>query len=139
MALALLDIMATIPRGPVRTAKIGMLREQFPAPVRADEDVNAIIRFDLKIPLTTPADKPREVWFDHAIVQETCPTHAEDTLKYLEAKETNLPENFPAFQKTVGAKVRRYAALMEIVQRLAEERKLNQLFVSWVVFFRAHE
>ena len=58
-------------------------------------------------------------------MQETCPTHAEDTLKYLEAKETNLPENSPAFQKTVGAKVRRYAALMEIVQKLAEERKLN--------------
>ena len=35
LALALLDIMATIPRGPVRTAKIGMLREEFPAPVRA--------------------------------------------------------------------------------------------------------
>jgi len=126
LAMALLDIMATIPRGPIRTAKIGVLREQFPTPVRGGEDdVNAVIRFDLKFPLATPADKPREIWFDHAIVQETCSTHAEDTLKFLEAKETNLPENSPAFQKTFGAKLRRYSALIAIVQRLAEERKIS--------------
>jgi len=126
LAMALLDIMATIPRGHVRTAKIGQLREQFPAPVRErEDDGNAVLRFDLKFPLPTPIDKPRELWFDHAIVQETCTTHAEDTLKFLEAKATNLPEQSPAFQKTVGTKVRRYSALMEVVQRLAEERKLN--------------
>ena len=75
----------------------------------ADDDKNhSIIRFDLRFPSALPEGKPREVWFDHAIVQETCSTHAEDTLKYFEASTENLPEDLPAFQKTYGAKMRRY-------------------------------
>ena len=59
-----------------------------------------VIRFDMRLLLVTPTDKPREVWLDHAIVQDTCPTHATETLKFLEAKVTNLPEQSPAFVKT---------------------------------------
>ena len=84
----MLDIMSTTPRGHVRTAMIGELRDRFPPPVRVVEgDGNAVIRFDLKFPLGAPVDKPREIWFDHAIVQETSPTYAEDTLTFFEAKE----------------------------------------------------
>ena len=66
-----------------------------------------MIRFDMKFALLTPVDCPREVWFDHAIVQETCPTHAEKTLNYLEAKETNLPAGSPPFQKMHKSKEQR--------------------------------
>ena len=79
----------------------------------------------MKFPLPTPADRPRELWFDHAIVQETCPTHAADTLKFLQAEQTNLAMDSPAFQKTVGAKARRYKAVISVVSRLVEERRLN--------------
>ena len=69
--------------------------------------------------------QPREVWFDHAIVQETCPTHAVETLKFLKAKRTNLIESSPAFTKTYGSKTRRFAALVDVAKRLTEEHKLK--------------
>ena len=58
-----LDIIMEVPRGHVRTAKLGVLRESFPAPVvQGEEDNNSMIRFDMKFPLSTP----RDIWFDHA-------------------------------------------------------------------------
>ena len=66
LALEYLNIINEIPRGHVRTAKIGMLRELFPkAEVVADDDKNhGIIRFDLKFSSALPEGKPREVWFE---------------------------------------------------------------------------
>ena len=58
-------------------------------------------------------------------MQETCPSHAVDTLKFLEAKHTHLIDRSPAFLKTYGSKARRYAALIDVVKRLTEERKLK--------------
>src|SRR5687768_3383591 len=82
------DIMTNIPRGPDRTAKLGELSEQFPASVVGGaDDNNGTIPFDMKFPLNTPIDKPRELWFDHAIVQETCPTYASGKLKFLDEKK----------------------------------------------------
>ena len=52
-------------------------------------------------------------------------THAADTLNFLEADINHLPENSPAFTKTYGGKVRRYKALIDVVNRLAGERKLK--------------
>ena len=122
-----LDIINETPRGHIRTAKLGMLRERFPdAAIPDDDDVsNGIIRFDLKFPGPSARGKPREVWLDHAIVQETCPTHAKDTLKFLKAKHTNLIQSSPAFVKTYGSKTRRYESLVDVVKRLVEERKLK--------------
>ena len=62
---------------------------------------------------------------DHAIVQETSPTHATDNLNFLQEDNKHLPEDSPAFTKTSGGKVRRYKALIDVVNRLAEERKLK--------------
>ena len=95
------DIVAKIPRGHERTAELGKLRESFPDPtVARDEDNTGTIRFDLRFPMVTPLDPPREIWFDHMIVQETCPTYADATWRFLEEDITNLPENGPAFQKS---------------------------------------
>ena len=124
LAMKFLDIITKIPRGHIRTAELGMLREQFPAPsVAGEQDNTGIARFDLKFPMVTPLDKPRELWFDHAIVQETSSTHADLTLKFLETKG-NLPADSPAFMKTRNAKVGRYSAIVAVVKRLQEERKL---------------
>ena len=60
-----------------------------------------------------------------AIVQETCPTHAGDTLKFLEAQDGNLPQHSPEFVKTYKSKVRRYGALISVANRLADERRLK--------------
>ncbi len=126
LAMEYLDIISTIPRGAIRTAELGMLRERFPAAPNAKDEENGkgVIRFDLKFPSKFP-DKPQEVWLDHAIVQETCTTHAEDTLNYLLDNRVNTLGKSPAFQKTFGGKVRRYASLRDVVTRLMEERKLD--------------
>jgi hypothetical protein len=125
LAITYLDIISKVPRGHMRNAELDQLRERFPPPVEEKDDGNGVIRFDLKFPTSNPMDCPRELWFDHAIVHETSPTYAEDTLRFLEAKITNLPENGPAFQKIVGSKRRRYGALITVVQQLAKDRKLN--------------
>jgi len=126
LAMEFLRIIMEVPRGHVRTAMLGVLRESFPAPaVHGEEDNNGMIRFDLKFPLSTPLDCPREIWIDHAIVQETCPTHAENTLNYLEAKETNLPAESPPFRKMHNSKAQRYKALVSVAEHLVESRKLN--------------
>ena len=52
-------------------------------------------------------------------------THAGDTLKFLQDKRTNLPGSSPAFAKTYGSKKRRHSALIDVVKRLTEERKLK--------------
>ena len=65
------------------------------------------------------------MWLDHAIVQETCPTHAKDTLDHLLESHVNLVESSPAFHKTYGGKARKYTALISVVNRLKEERKIK--------------
>ena len=127
LAMEYLDIINEIPRGHQRTAQLGMLREQFPDAVNVDDDDGnkGVIRFDLKFPIVVKDGKPRELWIDHAIVQETSPTHAADTLDFLQEDVNHLPENSPAFTKTYGGKDRRYKALIEVVNRLVEERKLK--------------
>ena len=52
LAMEYLDIIHDLPRGHIRTARIGMLRERFPEAVVSDDDdsSNGIIRFDLKFP-----------------------------------------------------------------------------------------
>ena len=40
-------------------------------------------------------------------------------------RERNLAEDSPAFVKARGAKLLRYSALISVVQRLVEDRKLN--------------
>src|SRR4051794_30848013 len=72
--------------------------------------------------MITPEDRPREIIFDHAIVHESSP---DATLKYLEAKETNSPDDSPAFVKMYGSKTRCFNALIEVAERLVQERKLG--------------
>ena len=124
LAMEYLDIINEMPRGPQRTAQLGMLSEQFPDAVNEDDDDGnkGVIRFDLKFPVVVKDGKPREIWIDHAIVQETSPTHAADTLNFLEADINHLPENSPAFTKTYGGGTKH---IIDVVNRLAEERKLK--------------
>ena len=124
LAMKYLDILRDTPRGSMRAAQIGMLRDfEFPTRNITDEEINGTIRFDLRFPLQKPLDRPRELWFDHAIVQETCPTYAHDVLKFFEGKDSRTQDS-PAFIKMKGSKTRRYAALQSIVDRLREDRKL---------------
>ncbi len=81
------------------------------------------IRFDLRYPLTKPVEKPREIWIDHVLVQETSPTYAKATIEH--RQEDKMVMTGPAFHKTQGAKIRQYSTLTAVVRRLVEERKLS--------------
>jgi hypothetical protein len=49
LAMTFLDIISKFPRGHLRTAELGVLRESFPPPsVVGEEDNNGIIRFDMR-------------------------------------------------------------------------------------------
>jgi hypothetical protein len=121
-----LDIMRDVPRGSMRTGLLGALRDlDFPPPsVAGEEDNNGFLRFDMRFPSFKPIDRPREVWFDHAIVHETSQSYATDVLKFLQASEKNKPADSVAFTKMYRSKTRRYAALRAVADRLNEERKL---------------
>jgi hypothetical protein len=124
LAMRYLDIILEIPRGQVRTAELGMLREEFPPAAPSDEGNNAL-RFDLRFPLTKPEDNPREIWFDHAIVHESASSYVADVMKFLEAKSDNQPSLSPAFVKMRKKKERHYGALMAVAERLLAEHKLQ--------------
>jgi hypothetical protein len=124
LAMRYLDIILEIPRGQVRTAELGMLREEFPPAPPSDEGNNAL-RFDLRFPLTKPEDNPREIWFDHAIVHESASSYVTDVMKFLEAKSDNQPSLSPAFVKMRKKKERHYGALMAVAERLLAEHKLQ--------------
>ena len=124
LAMQLLDIMRDYPRGAERTALLGALRDlDFPPIVRPGEERADMIRYDLRLPSTEPVDCPKELWIDHAIVQETAATYAQDVLDYLH--EGKNPSGSVAFVKTKGSKLRRYVGMNSVVERLVIEKKLN--------------
>ena len=126
LAMRYLDILRDIPRGSMRTGLLGALRElDFPSPsVAGEEDNNGFLRFDMRFPSVKPIDRPKEIWFDHAIVQETSQSYAADVLKFLQASDGNKPAGSVAFTKMYRSKTRRYAALQTVAERLNQERKL---------------
>ena len=97
----------------------------FPPPsVAGEEDNNGCLRFDMRFPSVKPIDRPKEIWFDHAIVQETSQSYAADVLKFLQTSDENKPAGSVAFTKMYRSKTRRYAALQTVAERLNQERKL---------------
>lgn len=123
-AMELLDIMRDYPRGQERTARLGALRHlDFPAARPAHEESSDMIRYDLRLPSHSPPDCPKELWIDHAIVQETAATYARDVIAHLD--DGKKPGDSPALVKAQGAKLRRYTGLNSVVERLVTEKKLN--------------
>lgn len=125
LAMELLDILRDCPRGNERTGRLGALRNlDFPPlshPIH--EDRSDVIRYDLRLPSTQPLDRPKEIWLDHAIVQETAATYANDVLEHLRLGHD--PGGSPAFIKTQGKKLRTYVNMNSVVERLVIEKKLN--------------
>jgi hypothetical protein len=81
-----------------------------------EKDGLKIIRFDLCLASNVPIDAPKELWMDHAIVQETASSYQDDMVEHLEWRSdlqiSCLPENrtderekvstSPACSKTSG-------------------------------------
>jgi hypothetical protein len=83
----------------------------------------SIIRFDLCLAGTTPFDSPKELWLDHAIVQETAQSYQADVLTHL---QDNLETSrSPAFQRLEKMKERKYRPLLPIAKHLMRMRALD--------------
>jgi len=125
LAIKYLEIIFEYPRGAIQVAQLGMLREKFPDPTpMRDDDAQGVIRFDMRLPTSKPADCPIEYWFDHAIVGETSSTYTAETLTFLENKN-HKPEQGPAFKKMEGLKRRKYAVIMAVAESLSQKHKLD--------------
>ena len=88
-----------------RDDKITHIKEHFP-PARSGgvhTDSNGVIRFDLSLCGTQPADAPRMLWLDHVLVHETSDSYQAGVLKHL--LEKKKPELSPPFRN--GSKKRR--------------------------------
>ena len=81
------------------------------------------IRFDLRLAAPFPADLPRELWIDHAIVQETAASYQASVLQHLDDKK-DIALSLP-FQRMESSKQRRYAALISITKHLLKLRILD--------------
>ena len=57
----------------------------------------SIIRFDLCLAGTVPYDAPKELWMDHAIVQETAQSYQAEMITHLEGGERD--ESLPCLPK----------------------------------------
>jgi len=53
-------------------------------------DANGVIRFDLCLPGCQPADAPRVLWLDHALVHETSDSYQAGVLQHLQKKKSEL-------------------------------------------------
>ena len=87
------------------------------------EASNNTIHFDLCMAAPFPHDCPRELWLDHAIVQETSESYQEGVLSHLE--EGKEISKSPPFRRMEQSKQRRYAALIPIVKHLLKLRILD--------------
>jgi len=71
--------------GRARDEKITRIKGLFPATRSGADhaDANGVIRFDLCLPGALPADAPRELWLDHAIVHETSDSYRSAVLRHI--------------------------------------------------------
>jgi len=84
LALELVDALTMLP-SVTRTATLEDIRTRLP-PVD-EKGENAVIRFDLCLADKFPIAVPKQLWLDHAIVQETSASYQDDVIVYLESKE----------------------------------------------------
>ena len=86
-------------------------------------EAGGVIRFDLCLPGTQPADAPRELWLDHAIVHETSTSYQAPVLRHLRAG--GKPALSYPFKKAEGDKRGRFGGLMKVAERLSREGYLG--------------
>ena len=125
LAMKYLDVISERSPDYQRDEELAALKSKYPKPsAKGDEDNNGIVRFDLKFPAVGPEDCPRELWFDHAIVHETSPSYAQDTLRVLKDAKERVSAG-KAFQKMLTKKTAKYSSLVSVVNRLSKEHKLD--------------
>ena len=109
------------PPSRARDDKIAHIKELLPTAHsgRMHTDTNGVIRFDVCLPGTQPADGPRELWLDHVLVHETSDSYQAGVLKHL--RENKKPHLAPPFRKWEQDKKNRFGALIRVAERLARE------------------
>lgn len=68
-----------------KEAVLDEVRSRIHYPSTDEKELNGVIRFDLCLAASFPVQLPRELWIDHAIVQETSKSYQDDVIAFLEA------------------------------------------------------
>ena len=130
LAMSLLDTLNTVP-GWQRDRKLDELRNRLPPPrpLRGDDRSRpgnrGVVRFDLRFRGDHPADLPKELWLDHAIVHETSTSYRSRVLRHL-GERNPVHTSYP-FTRAVDQKKSRYSGVMTVASRLAREGALGFL------------
>ena len=122
LALELVDAF-TLPPGALQESVIAEVRSRLPAVDDEKKESQNTIRFDLCLGAPFPIDAPRQLWLDHAIVQETATSYQDDVVAYLEGSDN--PTKSPAFRRMETAKQRRFRALITIAKHLQKQRLID--------------
>ena len=127
-----MEYLTALHAGPSRDRddKINRIRSLFPSTRSgaSHTDASGVIRFDLCLPGAQPADAPRELWLDHAIVHETSDSYRSAVLKHLRAGKK--PSSSGPFRKAEAEKKGRFGGLMRVAERLSREG-----FLGFTPFF----
>jgi hypothetical protein len=88
-----------------------------------EKDGLKIIWFDLCLASNVPIDAPKELWMDHAIVQETASSYQDDMVEHLESG--GQTSRSPAFRRIEQMKERKYRPLLPVAKHLVSLRALD--------------
>ena len=107
-----------------RDEKCASIKARFPHTRGASHaDATGVIRFDLCLPGAQPAEAPRQLWLDHAIVHETSDSYRAAVLTHLRAGGKpclSLP-----FKRAENEKRGRFRGVIRVAERLAREGYLG--------------
>ena len=107
-----------------RESVIEEIRTRLPPISESKEEAsNNTIRFDLCMAAPFPVDLPRELWLDHAIVQETAESYQEAVISHLEEGK-EVAKSLP-FRRMETSKQRRYSALISVAKHLMKVKILD--------------
>lgn len=123
LGLELVDALLMAPSA-LKESVIDEIRTRMPKVDESKEEASHnTIRFDLCMAAPFPADMPRELWLDHAIVQETADSYQESVITHLEEGK-EVAKSLP-FRRMETSKQRRYAALISVTKHLMKMKMLD--------------
>jgi hypothetical protein len=121
LALELVDAQMMAP-GIRKDLTVAEVRTRMPLQDDQSEG-KGTIRFDLSLASMFPADTPRELWLDHAIVHETSTSYQDEVLTYLQTGGDVTRS--PAFRKIESSKERRFRGVIPVANHLSKLKMLD--------------
>lgn len=122
LAVELVDAFLMAPNAR-RESVISEVRSRLPELKDDAKAVNNMLRFDLCMGAAFPADAPKELWLDHAIVHETSESYRTHVIEDLDGDGDPM-KSYP-FRRVQETKQRKYRALTATATHLLKQKLLD--------------